>query len=228
VIPCVLIYRRFAYGEKILLAIICALAVFLSGFCFFCLNDVQFNLGGFGMAVVAVATTVVFQIQTNAFRRLHGLSTIQLGHAISLSQFLIAFFASLTIETWGSHNLFRHTVDQNELVLIGFSGCLLVLGIWVDASLEGSTVLRFGRHLDAVVVFLFGLWIFPVKDQPREKRDKKIKGWVVAMVGVILFTIFDVINQRWRRLGARRIGKEETLLADTGEVFQTAGLDEDD
>jgi solute carrier family 35 protein E3 len=192
------IYKFFGQGQGTPLNSLLSLCLVLIGLSLFSVNDVQFNLIGSILAAVAVITTTVYQTQTNVLQRSHAVTGMQLNHAVSLSRSVIAFIASLVIETHGSHNIFEHDFHGVEIVLILLTGFLAVLGNCVGFSLigrAGPITFQVVGHLKTMVVFVFGLLMFPVEQEPPEKKWKKNVGLSVSVIGVVLYTVFEIGNK---------------------------------
>jgi solute carrier family 35 protein E3 len=197
-IPCMVIYKFFGQNQKTPANTLFSLGLLLIGLCLFTVNDVQFNLLGSIIALVAVITTTIYQTQTNVLQRIHAVTGIQLNHAVSLARFVIALIASISIETYGDHNILNHEFHTVEVGLILATGFLAVMGNCVGFSLigrAGPITFQVVGHVKTMTVFIFGLLMFPPAEEPYEKKIKKIGGLCISMVGVVLYTVFEIRNK---------------------------------
>jgi solute carrier family 35 protein E3 len=199
-------------------------------------NDVQFNLLGSIVALIAVVTTTIYQTQTNVLQRVHNVTGIQLNHAVSLARFVIAFIASISIETYGDHNILKHEFHTVEVILILLTGCLAVMGNCVGFSLigrAGPITFQVVGHVKTMTVFIFGLLMFPPAEEPYEKKVKKIGGLCVSMVGVVLYTFFEIRNKDVESKAKAHLLEQQNdsepkdrVLAQSGAEFKQAETDE--
>jgi solute carrier family 35 protein E3 len=197
-IPCMVIYKYFWQNQSTPTNTLISLALLLIGLCLFTVNDVQFNVIGSLIALVAVITTTIYQTQTNIMQRVYQVTGIQLNHSVSLARFLIALVAAVTLETHGRLNVLTHKFCLPEVILIILTGFLAVLGNCVGFSLigrAGPITWQVVGHVKTMTVFVFGLMMFPSKDEPVKKKVRKIGGLAIAMVGVVLYTIFEIKNK---------------------------------
>ena len=100
-IPCMVLYKYFFQKQTTPLNTLCSLGILLVGLCLFSVNDVQFNLLGSIVALVAVITTTIYQTQTNILQKTYNCSGVQLNHAVSFYRFIVALIAAVFIETSG-------------------------------------------------------------------------------------------------------------------------------
>jgi hypothetical protein len=81
-----------------------------------------------------------------------------------------------------------------------------------------------------MTVFVFGLIMFPPTAEPPEKKIRKIAGLCVSMVGVILYTIFEIRKTAAEKAEALRLEEEEHVgqpidLHVKGVEFEKADVD---
>lgn len=198
-IPCMVLYKYFIQHQKTPRNTLASLSILLVGLCLFTVNDVQFNFLGSLVAILAVVTTTIYQTQTNILQKEYECSGIQLNHAVALPRFLIALNAALVIETRGANNILDHNFQTRELMMILFTGCLAVMGNTVGFSLigkAGPVTFQVVGHVKTITIFVFGLLLFPPVQEPTDKKIKKIFGLVVSMIGVIMYTYFEIQNKK--------------------------------
>ena len=197
-IPCMVVYKYFFQNQKTPANTLGSLSILLVGLTLFTVNDVQFNLLGSLVALLAVVTTTIYQTQTNLLQKRFECSGVQLNHAVAMQRFVIALVSATVIETNGEHNILEHKFEPEEVLMILFTGCLAVMGNTVGFSLIGKAgpiTFQVVGHVKTMTIFIFGLMLFPPVEEPREKKIKKIFGLCVSMVGVILYTIFEIKNK---------------------------------
>jgi solute carrier family 35 protein E3 len=235
-IPCMVVYKYFWQNQSTPTNTLVSLALLLVGLCLFTVNDVQFNVVGSVVALVAVITTTVYQTQTNIMQRLYQVTGIQLNHSVSLARFVIALLAAAAIETHGSLNVLAHEFCFPETVLIIMTGFLAVLGNCVGFSLigrAGPITWQVVGHVKTMTVFVFGLMMFPSKDEPVGMKVRKVGGFVVAMIGVVLYTVFEIRNKEAEQRGKVLMLEEEDQVQPVvhlhvkGVEFRPAQLEAD-
>ena len=198
-IPCMVLYKYFFQKQTTPINTLCLLGILLIGLCLFSVNDVQFNFLGSIVALVAVLTTTIYQTQTNVLQKIYNCTGVQLNHAVSFYRFIVAFVAALFIEISGEKNILNHKFQSVEVGLILFTGCLAVMGNSVGFSLigrAGPVTFQVVGHVKTMSIFIFGLMLFPPVYEPRDKKIKKIVGLIISMSGVILYTVFEILNKK--------------------------------
>jgi solute carrier family 35 protein E3 len=186
-------------------------------------NDVQFNFAGSLVAVLAVITTVVYQTQTNTLQKTYDVNGVQLNQAVALARFVIAIVAAFVIETHGPKNIFNHTFHTVEVAMILSTGCLAVMGNTVGFSLigrAGPITFQVVGHVKTITVFVFGLLMFPTPEDPPEKKIKKIVGLCVSMLGVVLYTVFEIRNKP-KDAKLKKAEEDQLDLKEPGVKFET-------
>jgi solute carrier family 35 protein E3 len=192
------IYKYFWQHQTTPRNTLASLALLLVGLCLFTVNDVQFNIAGSLVAALAVITTTIYQTQTNSLQKEYDVSGVQLNQAVALARFIVGIVSAFVIETHGSKNIFSHEFQSAEIGMILFTGCLAVMGNTVGFSLigrAGAITFQVVGHVKTMTVFVFGLLMFPAREESPDKQIKKILGLCISMVGVVLYTIFEVKNK---------------------------------
>jgi solute carrier family 35 protein E3 len=75
------------------------------------------------------------------------------------------------------------------------TGMFAVMGNVIGFSLigrAGPVTFQVVGHVKTILIFIFGLLMFPEKEESSSQFTKKISGLVVSMAGVVLYTIFEV------------------------------------
>jgi solute carrier family 35 protein E3 len=152
------------------------------------------NLGAV-IAGIAAITTASYQTMIATYQQTHQVSAIQLSHRVALPQFLMCFFCAILMETGGYHNIFQQEYPLSQVLLIGLTGLFAVLGVIVSFALIGATdsvTFQVIGHLRSVLLFAFSLFLFPEYYEGKRARVKKCLGFAVSMLGVILYSFFEV------------------------------------
>lgn len=198
-IPCIVVYKYFFENQTTPANTLFSLGVLLVGLFFFTVNDVQFNIIGSVVAAIAVFSTAFYQTQTGSLQKQYQVSGIQLNRVTSFPQFIIGIFAAFLLETYGDNSIFYHQFAVIEIALIFASGLFAVLGNIIAFSLigkAGPVTFQVVGHVKTMLIFIFGLIMFPAQHESSEQFKKKIIGLSISMVGVILYTIFEIQNKK--------------------------------
>lgn len=209
-IPCMVIYKYFFFNQKTPLNTLGSLGILLIGLCLFTVNDVQFNIIGSVVAALGVITTTVYQTQTQSYQKQYGISGTQLNYCIGVPQFTLGFLAASFIETHGTNNIFDHQYQTIEIVLILSTGLLALVGNVISFSLigkAGPVTFQVVGHVKTMLIFIFGLIMFPATQESSAQFRKKILGLCISMVGVCLYTVFELKNKEVDRI--QNLRKEE-------------------
>lgn len=196
-IPVMVIYKYFFLGQSTPYSILCSLVVLLAGLCLFTVNDVQFNVIGTIIALVAVVSTVLYQTQTQSFQKQYSMSGTQLSHNVGIPQFAICFLAAIFMETSGvDHNIFEQKYKTATVIMIISTGLLAVAGNIIGFSLIGKAgplTFQVVGHVKTMLIFIVGLILFkPEQSETKDQKIKKIMGLLVSMCGVIMYTMFEM------------------------------------
>ncbi|KAH0804050.1 phosphate translocator protein [Histomonas meleagridis] len=150
------------------------------------------------VALGAVISTTINQSQSSVVQNEYNINGAQLNYVSGIQQFVICAIAAFLIETTGRERIQDHHFQTIEIVLILLTGVIATGCNVVGASLigkAGPVTYQVVGHVKTMLIFTFGLIMFPVKDEPRYRQMKKIGGLLVSMVGVILYTIFEMKNK---------------------------------
>jgi solute carrier family 35 protein E3 len=197
-IPCMIIYKLFGQSQKTPSTTLFSLGVLLIGLCLFTVDDVQFDLYGSIIALISVVTTTIYRTQTAILQCIHAVTGIQLNHAVSLPRFVIALITSISIESYGNHNILNYEFHPGEVGLLLATGFFAVIGICVDFSLigrAGPITFQVVEHVKTMAVFIFQSLVFPRAQDRHEKKIKTIGGLCISMIGAILYTVFEIRNR---------------------------------
>jgi solute carrier family 35 protein E3 len=195
-IPTIVLYNFLFEHKTTPFLTLISLVILLFGISLFTINDVQVNLRGTivaGLAVVFVATS---QTKTGTVQKEFGINGPSAQHATALLQFFTAFVSALFVETHGSNNLFAHSFQTPEIILIVLTGFVSVSVNVCAFGLIGKTsavTFQVVGHCKTILIFVFGLIIFPAREgETRDQFVKKIAGLVISMSGVIFYTYLEM------------------------------------
>lgn len=195
-IPMMVMYKLVFKNMKTPVESLCSLAILLVGLCLFTVNDVEFNLLGSIIALTAVVSTTVFQSRSAYTQSEYGITGPQLNQMVALPEFVICFIAACFFETTGPKSIIEHEFQKVEIGLILLTGVFAVYGNVIGFIMIGKTgpvTFQVIGHTKTILIFIFGLIMFPPKKyESHEQKVKKITGLVISMVGVILYTYFEL------------------------------------
>lgn len=195
-IPFILVYNLVVDHKKTPMNTIYSLSLLLVGIALFSVNDVQFNIPGAIIAVFAVVTVALAQLHTGKLQREYSVNGPALQLATAFQQFLIALVSSFFIEFPGSRSILNHQFQGNEVFLIFLTGVIAVSTNACAFGLIGKTspvTYQVVGHCKTILIFSFGLILFPpTQEESSSQFRKKIIGLIIAMVGVILYTYFEL------------------------------------
>jgi solute carrier family 35 protein E3 len=227
VIPTIVIYNFFFENKSTPIPVLCSLAILLVGIALFTVNDVQVNLPGSFIAVLAVLFVAVSQSQTGVVQKAYGINGPSAQHATAFHQFLMALVSGIIVETHGSGSIFTHEFAQTEVVIILLTGVVSVSVNVCAFGLIGKTsavTYQVVGHCKTILIFVFGLIMFPPKqDETSAQFTKKIAGLVVSMSGMMLYTYLEL---KAKSASAEKAKDEQRLLPQPGESHGDGEINE--
>ena len=195
-IPMMVFYKFIVHHQKTPIESIISLTVLLIGMALFTVNDVQFNIPGAIVALIAVSSTSIFQSRQLYIQKEYEITGTQLNHLVAFPEFVIGLFSAFLLETNGPTSIFRHTFQLKEILLILLTGVFAVYGNVISFVLIGKigpVTFQVIGHTKTILIFIFGLIMFPpTKVETQEQKIKKIAGLVISMIGVISYTYFEI------------------------------------
>lgn len=232
-IPFMVIYKYIIQGKTTPIQSLCSLAVLLVGMALFTVNDVQFNVPGAIIALVAILSTTVYQSRQAAMQGEYSITGTQLNHIVAFPQFIICITAAFVFESHGPKSIFLHKFQTTEIFLILLTGAFAVFGNVIGFIMIGKTgpvTFQVIGHVKTILIFVFGLIMFPpTQKETQEQKVKKIVGLVVSMAGVIAYTFFElkikekerIENQLNTKKDIKKIEEEEPLVNDEVKFEKT-------
>jgi solute carrier family 35 protein E3 len=214
-IPTIVAYNFFFENKSTPLLTLVSLGILLIGISLFTVNDVQVNLSGTIIAAFAVVFVAASQTKTGTVQKDYGINGPSAQHATAFLQFLTAFGSAFFVETHGSNNLLAHTFATTEMVVIILTGFVSVSVNVCAFGLIGKTsavTYQVVGHCKTILIFVFGLIIFPAKEgETTEQFLKKIAGLVISMSGVIFYTYLELKAKGIPLTGARKEDAQQLL-----------------
>jgi solute carrier family 35 protein E3 len=101
----------------------------------------------------------------------------------------------MALETHGESNIFEQSFHFEQVLLVVLSGGFALLGNLIAFSLIGKAgpiTFQVVGHVKTMLIFVFGLVIFPERSETKEQFARKIIGLIVSMTGVVLYTVFEI------------------------------------
>ncbi|CAA6661873.1 unnamed protein product [Spirodela intermedia] len=195
IIPCTVLLETLFFRRRFSRNIQFSLAILLLGVGIATVTDLQLNVLGFTLSLLAVITTCIAQIMTNTIQKKFKVSSTQLLYQSCPYQAMVLVISGPFLDgLLTNQNVFAFNYTPQVLAFIVLS-CLL------SVSVNFSTFLVIGKtspvtyqvlgHLKTCLVLAFG---YVLLHDPFSWRN--IFGIAVAMVGMILYSyICSIENQ---------------------------------
>ncbi|GMP88931.1 hypothetical protein CsSME_00040732 [Camellia sinensis var. sinensis] len=177
------------------------------------ITDLQLNLVGTILSLLAIATTCVGQILTNTIQKRLNVSSTQLLYQSAPFQAAILFVSGPFVDQClTKQNVFAFKYSP---IVLGF----IILSCLIAVSVNFSTFLVIGKtspvtyqvlgHLKTCLVLAFG---YTLLHDPFTSRN--IIGILIAILGMVLYSYFCSIESKKKQLGdlsaASQIKDKET------------------
>ncbi|XP_064999625.1 UDP-xylose transporter 3-like isoform X2 [Musa acuminata AAA Group] len=206
IIPCTVFLETAFLGKKFSRSIQLSLSILLLGVGIATVTDLQLNLLGSVLSLLAIITTCIAQIMTNTIQKKFKVSSTQLLYQSSPYQALTLFVSGPFLDgLLTNQNVFAFNYTPQVLVFI-------VLSCLISVSVNFSTFLVIGKtspvtyqvlgHLKTCLVLTFG---YVLLHDPFSWRN--IFGILVAIVGMVLYSYLCTIEgqQRAREASAQML-----------------------
>ncbi|KAJ8491564.1 hypothetical protein OPV22_013285 [Ensete ventricosum] len=189
IIPCTVFLETVFLAKKFSRSIQFSLSILLLGVGIATVTDLQLNLLGSVVSLLAIVTTCVAQIMTNTIQKKFKVSSTQLLYQSAPYQALTLFVAGPFLDgLLTNQNVFAFNYTPQVLIFI-------VLSCLISVSVNFSTFLVIGKtspvtyqvlgHLKTCLVLTFG---YVLLHDPFSWRN--IFGISVAIVGMVLYSYF--------------------------------------
>ena len=198
VIPFIVLYNYIFEHKRTDFQTIISLTILLIGMTLFSVNDVQFNVLGSIIAAIGVTCVGVFQTKTGSKQTQYSISGPALQHATAVPQFVIALICAICFETSGPISIFNHRFNLGEIIMLTITGFFAASVNICSFGLIGRTsaiTYQVVGHVKTILIFIFGLIMFPVSSETNEQFFKKILGLIISMAGMIYYSILGLQKQ---------------------------------
>ncbi|KAH7672506.1 Glucose-6-phosphate/phosphate and phosphoenolpyruvate/phosphate antiporter domain-containing protein [Dioscorea alata] len=226
IIPCTVLLETIFFRKKFSRTIQLALSILLFGVGVATVTDLQLNVLGSVLSLLAVITTCIAQIMTNTIQKRFKISSTQLLYQSSPYQALTLFITGPFLDGLLTNlNVFSFKYTPQVLVFILLS-CL------ISVSVNFSTFLVIGKtspvtyqvlgHLKTCLVLAFG---YVLLSDPFSWRN--ILGILIALFGMILYSCFCLMESQQQAIESSiqvRENESDHLLAVDNGVDLTDGL----
>ncbi|RRT75905.1 hypothetical protein BHE74_00028231 [Ensete ventricosum] len=197
IIPCTVLLETAFLGKMFSRSIQFSLSILLLGVGIATVTDLQLNLLGSVLSLLAIITTCIAQIMTNTIQKKFKVSSTQLLYQSSPYQALTLFVSGPFLDgLLTNQNVFAFNYTPQVLVFI-------VLSCLISVSVNFSTFLVIGKtspvtyqvlgHLKTCLVLTFG---YVLLHDPFSWRN--IFGILVAIVGMVLYSYLCTIEGQQR------------------------------
>ncbi|XP_039132126.1 UDP-xylose transporter 3-like [Dioscorea cayenensis subsp. rotundata] len=215
IIPCTVLLETLFFRKKFSRTIQLALSILLFGVGVATVTDLQLNVLGSVLSLLAVMTTCIAQIMTNTIQKRFKISSTQLLYQSSPYQALTLFITGPFLDGLLTNlNVFSFKYTPQVLVFILLS-CL------ISVSVNFSTFLVIGKtspityqvlgHLKTCLVLAFG---YVLLSDPFNWRN--ILGILIALFGMILYSYFCSMESQQKAIESSiqvRENESDHLLA---------------
>ncbi|KAF5751305.1 Nodulin MtN21 /EamA-like transporter family protein isoform 1 [Tripterygium wilfordii] len=193
IIPCTVLLETLFFMKKFSRSIQLSLAILLLGVGIATVTDLQLNLLGSILSLLAVITTCVAQIMTNTIQKKFKVSSTQLLYQSSPYQAITLFIVGPFLDgLLTNKNVFAFNYTLQVVFFI-------VLSCLISVSVNFSTFLVIGKtspvtyqvlgHLKTCLVLAFG---YVLLRDPFSWRN--ILGILVAIVGMVLYSYYCTLE----------------------------------
>uniref|UniRef100_A0A5B6ZPI4 Sugar phosphate transporter domain-containing protein n=1 Tax=Davidia involucrata TaxID=16924 RepID=A0A5B6ZPI4_DAVIN len=230
IIPCTVLLETLFFRKKFSRNIQLCLAILLLGVGIATVTDLQLNLLGSILSLLAVVTTCVAQIMTNTIQKKFKVSSTQLLYQSCPYQAITLFIIGPFLDgLLTNQNVFAF--KYTPLVL-----AFIVLSCLISVSVNFSTFLVIGRtspvtyqvlgHLKTCLVLAFG---YVLLRDPFSWRN--ILGILIAMVGMVLYSYYCTLESQQKaseasaQLSQAKEGEADSLISvENGGSILTDGV----
>ncbi|RWR79035.1 hypothetical protein CKAN_00759200 [Cinnamomum micranthum f. kanehirae] len=230
IIPCTVLLETLFFRKQFSRSIQFSLTILLLGVGIATVTDLQLNVLGSILSLLAVVTTCVAQIMTNTIQKRFKVSSTQLLYQSCPYQAMTLFVTGPFLD-WllTNQNVFAFKYTPQVLVFI-------VLSCLISISVNFSTFLVIGKtspvtyqvlgHLKTCLVLGFG---YVLLHDPFSLRN--IFGILIALVGMIIYSYFCSLESQQKASEAsaqlsqaKEIESDPLLSAENGAVIVADGV----
>ncbi|KAL3521308.1 hypothetical protein ACH5RR_019457 [Cinchona calisaya] len=189
IIPCTVLLETLFLSKRFSRSIQFSLAILLLGVGIATVTDLQLNVLGSVLSLLAVVTTCIAQIMTNTIQKKYKVSSTQLLYQSSPYQAMTLFISGPFLDKFlTNQNVFSFNYTPEVLAFI-------VLSCLISVSVNFSTFLVIGKtspvtyqvlgHLKTCLVLAFG---YVLLHDPFNWRN--IIGIMIALVGMVFYSYY--------------------------------------
>ncbi|GAB4860210.1 UDP-xylose transporter 3 [Ancistrocladus abbreviatus] len=198
IIPCTVLLETLFFMKKFSRSIQLSLAILLLGVGIATVTDLQLNLLGSILSMLAIVTTCIAQIMTNSIQKKFKVSSTQLLYQSCPYQAMTLFVVGPFLDgLLTKQNVFAFNYTPQVLAFI-------VLSCLISVSVNFSTFLVIGKtsavtyqvlgHLKTCLVLAFG---YVLLHDPFSWRN--ILGILIAVVGMILYSYYCTLESQQQK-----------------------------
>ncbi|XP_052184086.1 UDP-xylose transporter 3 [Diospyros lotus] len=195
IIPCTVILETIFFRKKFSRKVQLSLAILLLGVGIATVTDLQLNVLGSVLSLLAVVTTCVAQIMTNTIQKKFKVSSTQLLYQSCPYQAITLFITGPFVDgLLTNQNVFAFKYTPQVLAFI-------VLSCLISVSVNFSTFLVIGKtspvtyqvlgHLKTCLVLAFG---YVLLHDPFSWRN--ILGILIAVIGMVLYSYYCTVENQ--------------------------------
>uniref|UniRef100_A0A5B6ZNF0 Sugar phosphate transporter domain-containing protein n=2 Tax=Davidia involucrata TaxID=16924 RepID=A0A5B6ZNF0_DAVIN len=230
IIPCTVLLETLFFMKKFSRNVQLSLVILLMGVGIATVTDLQLNLLGSVLSLLAIVTTCVAQIMTNTIQKKFKVSSTQLLYQSCPYQAITLFIIGPFLDgLLTNKNVFAFKYTPQVLAFI-------VLSCLISVSVNFSTFLVIGRtspvtyqvlgHLKTCLVLAFG---YVLLRDPFSWRN--ILGILIAMVGMVLYSYYCTLESQQKaseasaQLSQAKEGEADSLISvENGGSILTDGV----
>ncbi|XP_011089524.1 uncharacterized membrane protein At1g06890 [Sesamum indicum] len=232
IIPCTVLLETLFFRKKFSRNVQLSLSVLLMGVGIATVTDLQLNILGSILSLLAVVTTCVAQIMTNTIQKKFKVSSTQLLYQSCPYQAITLFVTGPFLDgLLTNQNVFAFNYTPQVLAFI-------VLSCLISVSVNFSTFLVIGKtspvtyqvlgHLKTCLVLAFG---YVLLQDPFSWRN--ILGILIAIVGMVLYSYYCTVESQQKavaeasaQLSQAKEGESDPLLSveNGGGILNEGGV----
>lgn len=198
VIPCALMYEMLLLGNtRSLLRMLPFVIVFLLGCCYFAVNDLDFTWNGLLVALLDIGLTSICETHMLLMSSISKCSELAMTEAVSFPRFVMTFVAMCALEAHGEDSFFEHYYELREVRWMGVIALVYIVESFVNVGLVGKVgpvLQQMLLYVKVIITLVIGIPLFPPVDEPRETKERKIRGLVVSITGLVAYTCYNYFD----------------------------------
>ena len=199
-IPYMIIWNFFVNHMRYSMKELIALFLLLFGVGLFSVSDVEANIKGSIVAVIAVLSTAHDQMYTGQLQKEYFCNGPELQLAVIPPELSFALIWSSFSELPGPSGFYNTSFSLVDICLI-LGTCIFAIGVNMSTfGLIGKTssiTYQVVGHAKTVLLLIFGYIFFPSKWENTFQMIRALSGIIIALIGVFMYTKVKIdINKR--------------------------------